>query len=1000
MFTLQILAAGRTSVYSLEAPSTTFGSSEEADVQLRGDAVLGIHARLSMRDDSLSLTAEADVVVNGVNVREASLGPGDRLEIGAAVMIVGRTAAQPAASSPPTRQRAPSRVAAQASRRAPRPRSSAPKVAAAFVVLLALGAAVAVAALGDDRGEARSLVAMVDDLRSRGKLEDARAEAARLRALWAESQDGRLVDLAAAEAQLAAVDAAREALEAQILDPAGGLTYAKWLRELREMESRGSVNQRVAARKVRGTLRELVDRRDELAEVRRASAPVAIGKAPASASDVVTLATGAAAAATDLSRREQEQEQERGAASPAKAPEVDIADVEVFCEQGEFTRALALIQAGFETVATSDQVAALQQAKARVRDRAVNAMTALLTESKQAEERGYVEQAAKILQRARSRFPAGVTFQPLGRELARLDALAVEKQRAAAQAAAVAVGPKKVDEATRLQTLASLRSHMDKIRGAEDGGDYAAAATLLREAAAAVRARDGEFADRLLTRAAESDLLAGWNAAVVTAIEAGKELTTTDMSGREVELLRVEGGRIIARSADGEAPLEWFEVDAAGMQKLAGAIRAKDETALGLAALLYKNGESVAAERVLADLLRSDTKKWKAPVNDVLARGRGEALGGAGYELRKGEFISLRDVELAKLGKNMMAKLQTSMRSRDRSDRDAFVAATVAEGELQREALGVAVRELLLKSLGSVQSSSLKKQVDSLTRERDELDAARSHAKALIFDEVKYFYPYKPPAVSGEKHSEYNRVQQEVDERIAALRKIWQGSKTSLRVSKKFGDDLARVDWLAEQMTRLGSLPKGESVATMLQPIAWARALEPGEAVTLQTFSLTPAERAQRVYWRQIREYNEAAKDDWSVAVTTLLRITNDYREMFGHRPLAAVKSACEASQGHADEMSKLGYFAHMSPTPGRKTPTDRMRLAGYTSGVSENIAMTGGALSSHVAWCHSSGHHRNLLSPGHREIGIGANGRYWVQNFGSGDVHKSHPLWPSIDSK
>ena len=999
MFTLQILAAGQTSVYSLDAPSTTFGSGEAADVRLPDEAVRAIHARVSLSEDRLLLTADADVVVNGVSVREASLGLGDRLEIGAAVLIVGRTAAQPVASSAtstPARQRALASADASTSRRAPRPRSSAPKFVVVLVVLLALGGAVAVAALGDDRGEARSLVAMVDDLRSRGKLEDARAEAARLRALWSESQDGRLEDLAAAEAQLAAVDAAREALEAQVLDPTVELTYAKWLRELREMEVRGSVNQSVAARKVRGTLRELVDRRDELAAAQRAAAPAAIVAAPSLTTDVVTLATGAAVAATDASRREQGQ----GPASQAKAPEVDIADVEAFCEQGEFTRALALIQAGFETVANSDQVAALQQAKARVNDRAVSAMTALLTESKQAEERGYAEQAAKILQRARSRFPVGVTYQPLGRELARLDALVVEKQRAAAQAAAAVASPKKVDAATRLQTLASLRSHMDKIRGAEDGGDYAAAAALLREAAAAVRARDGDFADRLLTRAAESELLAGWNAAVVTAIEAGKELTTTDMSGREVELLRVEDGRIVARSADGEAPLEWFEVDAAGMQQLAGAIRAKDETALGLAALLYKNGESVAAERVLADLLRSDTKKWKAPVNDVLARGRGEELGGAGYELRKGEFISLRDVELAKLGKKMMAKLQTSMRSRDRSDRDAFVAATVAEGDLQREALGVAVRELLLKNLGSVQSSSLKKQVDSLTRERDELDAARSHAKALIFDEVKYFYPYKPPAVSGEKHSEYNRVQQEVDERIAALRKIWQGSKTSLRVSKKFSDDLARVDWLAEQMTRLGSLPKGESVATMLQPIAWARALEPGETVTLQTFSLTPAERAQRVYWRQIREYNEAAKDDWSVAVTTLLRITNDYREMFGHRPLAAVKSACEASQGHADEMSKLGYFAHMSPTPGRKTPTDRMRLAGYTSGVSENIAMTGGALSSHVAWCHSSGHHRNLLSPGHREIGIGANGRYWVQNFGSGDVHKSHPLWPSIDSK
>ena len=99
MFTLQILAAGRTSVYSLDAPSTTFGSGEAADVRLRDEAVRAIHARVSLSDDRLSLTADADVVVNGVSVREASLGLGDRLEIGAAVLIVGRTAAQPVASS-------------------------------------------------------------------------------------------------------------------------------------------------------------------------------------------------------------------------------------------------------------------------------------------------------------------------------------------------------------------------------------------------------------------------------------------------------------------------------------------------------------------------------------------------------------------------------------------------------------------------------------------------------------------------------------------------------------------------------------------------------------------------------------------------------------------------------------------------------------------------------------------------------------------------------------
>jgi uncharacterized protein YkwD len=92
--------------------------------------------------------------------------------------------------------------------------------------------------------------------------------------------------------------------------------------------------------------------------------------------------------------------------------------------------------------------------------------------------------------------------------------------------------------------------------------------------------------------------------------------------------------------------------------------------------------------------------------------------------------------------------------------------------------------------------------------------------------------------------------------------------------------------------------------------------------------------------------------------------------------------------------MSKLGYFSHRSPTPGRHTPFDRMKLAGYGFGVSENIALSGSAAGAHEAWCHSSGHHRNLLSPSHTEFGIGAVGRYWVQNFGQGVDYQSAPAW------
>ena len=62
------------------------------------------------------------------------------------------------------------------------------------------------------------------------------------------------------------------------------------------------------------------------------------------------------------------------------------------------------------------------------------------------------------------------------------------------------------------------------------------------------------------------------------------------------------------------------------------------------------------------------------------------------------------------------------------------------------------------------------------------------------------------------------------------------------------------------------------------------------------------------------------------------------------------------------------------------------MTLCGYTSGAGENCYMGSAApRSAHDGWLHSSGHHRNILAPGHREMASGVVGNYWTQNFGWG---------------
>ncbi|MCH2112163.1 MAG: CAP domain-containing protein [Planctomycetes bacterium] len=90
----------------------------------------------------------------------------------------------------------------------------------------------------------------------------------------------------------------------------------------------------------------------------------------------------------------------------------------------------------------------------------------------------------------------------------------------------------------------------------------------------------------------------------------------------------------------------------------------------------------------------------------------------------------------------------------------------------------------------------------------------------------------------------------------------------------------------------------------------------------------------------------------------------------------------CVAGRGHSEDMVTHGFFAHQSPVEGKKSPSDRARLAG-TSGGAENIAA--GQDSGHgaiQAWWYSPGHHRNMMG-GHGTVGLGRFENHWTQMFG-----------------
>ncbi|MFM1872326.1 MAG: hypothetical protein RL398_1748 [Planctomycetota bacterium] len=985
MFTLQILDRGDTSLFALDDRAVVVGSGAGDDLKLGDAGVEAAHLRIEPIDGGWKLTARGRVLVNGRAAQVVLLSLGDRIECGKAVLVVGKSV---------PRARRPDEVLADAPRRRrePAPQKSTPKLAIGAGVLL-LGAVGYLFATqgGDDGGKAD--LAQLRRLQSSGELERAEAMVVRLRGEWGAATDERLAKLDEAAAYGDSVRSAIAAIEAEVTDPADTRNWAAWNRELQQRESGADERARVAARRVRGNLRELLDARARLAATNPAKPEGAppVGVAP-------VVGEPAAAAQT--------------VAATANAADW-LADARGLVERGLFAQAEAALSNGLGEADSAEAVASLEAARAELRTKARAAMHELLARAEELLGAGSTRDAVTMLAGAQHRWPADAEFAPLADGLRRAEAAARPRTapvQAGSDAGAVGVAqaapnpaenkpiaPKPIAslaatdgsvESTRAGTLSALRGQLEQARLAEERDDFVALGPILREAAAAVRARDGEFAARLDARAEEAQRLAAWQEAVAAAVAAGRSVVVRLRDGRAGDLVGIDRGAVRLRADEGEVGVRWAEVSGATLETMLDKLAIAGDARFGAVALLYRGGERDRAEAILARVLRAEPQT-KAAIDLVIARGRDEPVDPRGYTLQKDGFVSARRIDSQKLAKTMGVELAAALRGKDASAWSAFLDKAMERGPEAVDAIAEALRGELLAQATKLEASGIKKQYEKLAAQRAELDRARDHARNLIYDEVKYFYPYKPPAVSSEKFAEYNRVQAEVNARVAALRELWNAEGVQIKVPASLRGDLDRIDWLVASLAGLGD------VTTVTQTdIGWARALPAGDAVGIREFCLDATERAELEEWRRIDAYNAMVEKKVAAAVREQLHITNAYRAMFRHRPLALVPSVCLAAQGHADEMSKLGYFAHMSPTPGRKTPTDRMRLAGYTFGVTENIALVDGAQGAHDAWCRSSGHHRNLLNARHTEFGVGANGRYWVQNFGSGAVYTETEMW------
>ncbi|MFM8979552.1 MAG: CAP domain-containing protein [Planctomycetia bacterium] len=470
----------------------------------------------------------------------------------------------------------------------------------------------------------------------------------------------------------------------------------------------------------------------------------------------------------------------------------------------------------------------------------------------------------------------------------------------------------------------------------------------------------------------------------------GAELSAAPETPRRVKLA---GGTVTLKAVDREKAqweasgatraVAWNDVPPEDLLPLLTAAHPDARQREGLAVLAAEQGQPERLCEVLAPLYEQGaaTPELDALVARLL-EGRPEAPAG-GYRLHKGRLLDATAFEQA------------------REDERLDTLAARAADLVARLSKDPAVRK-----------------IERMRELRDELDRRRGTALVAIFNEKHYPYPAdkgRPP---------YSFVQDEIDRRVAAVRELWEGEE-SFKLARS-GPAGRMADEAEAALAELEA--KGRRQPDLRKALAQVAPYLTGETIRLKDFWRDEAERKLMAYNRWVMQvYNPSHLQVARAQESEQVAVTNAYRMMLGFTVAvkpgdAAYEAIDEANVSkvldqaqivpgsivalravriddrlvssarlHSQDMEKRGFFAHEAPpNPAtgepRTSPFDRMRKAGYEGhGASENIcAGAGDPTAAHVMWCHSSGHHRNILSSW-LDMGTGVSGTRWTQNFGTG---------------
>ena len=436
----------------------------------------------------------------------------------------------------------------------------------------------------------------------------------------------------------------------------------------------------------------------------------------------------------------------------------------------------------------------------------------------------------------------------------------------------------------------------------------------------------------------------------------------------------------------GEVELATDQLATASAQALARKLPLSTEDHLNRAFFLLIDG--TPAEFDAATMLADEEASLKTPLYSAIAFQRGmEEIPDWGYFRHDGRWLTFRERERAE----NLAVIEKTLRGITRAgpDDDKYTEAMAALRALvpvARDDIATLLAGRRAKMIETLRDMPELGAAERVREKRVELDKRRETALELIFDADKYFYPYRVPDCPPDKAALYPKVQQEVDYLVGEVREVWGNEFAALEdgvpLSKKFRDLRRKLEVEGEIQALCD--PKKFQLEPEMEKVAL---LPDASKLTVRNFALDLAERKALDQSQRVLGHNATVSTSAASHEVEQIHITNMYRLMMGRGAVAINDKLCKAANKHGAWMSRTGKFSHTNDEdPKLRSPSDRIAAEGYTAGGSgENIAIAGSASGAHNGWIHSSGHHRNILYPGHRELGVGGVGRYWVQNFAGG---------------